>query len=616
MRLRSEDILREYDAVIRTQIEQGIVEPFNSEPELDISGVHYLPHHAAVRKDKETTKLRIVYDALARSSGASLNDCLHAGPKFEQKIFDILLRFRIYPIAFTADIEKAFLMISLAPEDREFLRFLWVDDPFKEEYKLQVLRFARVVFSVSSSPFLLNATVRYHLESHVKTHQELVEKILRSIYVDDVVSGAPSEAEAYAMYSESKKLLQTAGFNLRKFASNSTSLQLRVLQEETASQIVTTDEETFTQATLGDSQRLQENETRVLGVKWNTSEDQLGYTFESIIRVAENTEPTKRSLVSATGKFYDPIGFISPVVIKFKVYMQALCEAKIGWDELVPEPLKMHWQALVSELRKVKAMTIPRSYQSGVGTEVLSYKLCGYCDASLTAYAAVIYLLIETDGGPFMRFVASKTRVSPQTIPRLELLSALLLSRLMDTVLITLRSEVAISAGVCFTDSNVALYWIRGVQKSWRPFVQNRVSEIRGLIPVECWHHCPGAENPADIPSRGTTPLELTMNATWREGPSVPPASVWTIEDEVQSEESMPPDCAAELRTSEKHTTIGLLTRDECGVSTIVEFGDFSKLSHLVGVVTQVLKFCSILKNVNPDHCTTFDGSLNNGRSN
>ena len=71
----------------------------------------------------------------------------------------------------------------------------------------------------------------------------------------------------------------------------------------------------------------------------------------------------------------------------------------------------------------------------------------------------------------------------------------------------------------------------------------------------------------------------------------------------------MPPDCVAELRTSEKHTTIGLLARHECGVSTIVEFGDFSKLSHLVGVVTQVLKFCSILKkNVNPDHCTTFDG--------
>ena len=63
-----------------------------------------------------------------------------------------------------------------------------------------MLWFARVVFGVSSNPFLLNATVHYHLESQAETHQELVEKIPRSIYVDDVVSGTPSEKEAYNVY--------------------------------------------------------------------------------------------------------------------------------------------------------------------------------------------------------------------------------------------------------------------------------------------------------------------------------------------------------------------------------------------------------------------------------
>lgn len=74
--------------------------------EPDVSVVHYLPHHAMVRRDKETTRLRIVYNTSARSSGASLNDCLHTGPKFEQRIFDILLRFHVHSIAFTANIEK------------------------------------------------------------------------------------------------------------------------------------------------------------------------------------------------------------------------------------------------------------------------------------------------------------------------------------------------------------------------------------------------------------------------------------------------------------------------------------------------------------------------------
>ena len=177
--------------------------------------------------------------------------------------------------------------------------------------------------------------------------------------------------------------------------------------------------------------------------------------------------------------------------------MQALCEAKIGWDEVVPELLRMRWQALVTDLRKATVVTIPRSYLSGIDENTLSFSLCGYCDASLAAYAAVVYLQIETESGSYMRFVTSKTRVSPlkkQSIPRLELLSALLLARLMDTVLTTLKSEITVTASVCFTDSRVALYWIQGVQKSWKPFVQNRVSEIRRLVPVECWRHCPGAE--------------------------------------------------------------------------------------------------------------------------
>ena len=179
-------------------------------------------------------------------------------------------------------------------------------------------------------------------------------------------------------------------------------------REEAASRIVTTEEETFTQATLGDNQKLQEKEVKVLGVKWNTSEDQLGYTFDAITRAAEIAEPTKRGIVSVMGRFYDPIGFLAPIIIKFKVYMQALSEAKIGWDEVLPEPLMLRWQTIVSELRRAKAIAIPRSCLRWIEEEVLAYKLCGYCDASLTAYAAVIYLLIETESESYIRFVASK----------------------------------------------------------------------------------------------------------------------------------------------------------------------------------------------------------------
>ena len=189
-RLKHEpDVLAEYDTVIKTQLHQGIVEPVEDQSSVDVPGVHYLPHHAVIRRDKATTKLRVVYDASAKTSGPSLNDCLNPGPKFNQRILDIMSRFRVHRVAVTADIEKAFLMISVAAEDREFLQFLWVDDPTKDEPRVVAYRFTRVVFGVTASPFLLNATVRHHLELHSEAHGELVSRVLRSIYVDDIVTG-------------------------------------------------------------------------------------------------------------------------------------------------------------------------------------------------------------------------------------------------------------------------------------------------------------------------------------------------------------------------------------------------------------------------------------------
>lgn len=120
----------------KEQVQEGIVKCVVDSTGPDITGVHYLPHQAVIRKEKITTKLRVVYDASARSNGPSFNDCLHSGPKFDQRILNILLRSRFYNVAVTADIEKAFLMVSLAEDDREFLRFLRVDDPSKEESKI------------------------------------------------------------------------------------------------------------------------------------------------------------------------------------------------------------------------------------------------------------------------------------------------------------------------------------------------------------------------------------------------------------------------------------------------------------------------------------------------
>ena len=139
-------------------------------------------------EDKNTSKIRTVFDASARNEGPSLNDCLYKGPQLTPLIFDILHRFRTYPVALTSDIEKAFLQISIEPMERNYLRFLWYDDVFSDFPKLKWLRFARVIFGVTSSPFLLNGTIRKHIGNY-KYDQAFSEKIENSFYVDDFSGG-------------------------------------------------------------------------------------------------------------------------------------------------------------------------------------------------------------------------------------------------------------------------------------------------------------------------------------------------------------------------------------------------------------------------------------------
>ena len=602
-RLRQDDVvLDEYDSIIQSQIQQGIVEVVEKPEQMTSNKIHYLPHHAVIRRDKNTTKLRIVYDASAKSDGPSLNDCLHAGPKFDQKIFDLLLRFRVHKIAVTADIEKAFLMISMKEEDRDVLRFLWVSDVRKDDPQVIILRFTRVVFGVSSSPFLLNATIRHHLENRLSSNPDIISKLLRSIYVDDVVTGTAVESEALTLYTKAKELLREGGFNLRKFATNSSKLQREVDSKEAIGSSDVPNEhkeldETYLESALGSPRKLWPGEQKVLGIRWSVESDELVISLSGIARLAMDQDPTRRSIVSLVGKFYDPLGFLAPIVVRFKMFIQRLCEAALGWDEPLTETLLQQWQTLSSKLQEGLHFSIPRCYFSDCLDEVTSCQLCGFCDASCKAFAAVVYLRVETRTGCSMKFVAAKTRVAPlktQTIPRLELLSALLLSRLIASVTRSLEGDVNLSAPICYTDSKVALFWIQGTDKSWKPFVHNRVTEIRGYVPVDCWKHCPGAENPADVPSRGATPLELSANLLWHNGPT------WLMEKNLQTPEPdlpMPQACLEEMKAKDIKLIQGLLTTSQAsGIGRLMKSEDISTLNRLLNVTSQVLRFCQAMK--------------------
>ena len=123
---------------------------------------HYLPCQAVIRSDALTTKLRVVFNASARVKPGclSLNDCTYTGPPLTTGIADILMRFRAHKVGLLADIEKAFLNIEVDKQQRDLMRFLWIDDINSEDPNIVIYRFCRVIFGVNCSPFLLNATLK------------------------------------------------------------------------------------------------------------------------------------------------------------------------------------------------------------------------------------------------------------------------------------------------------------------------------------------------------------------------------------------------------------------------------------------------------------------------
>ena len=219
---KNEELKQEYNQVFVNYLKDGIIEKVADDDYGVVEKTHYLQHRAVVRCDKETTKVRAVFDASAKNGNKpSLDDCLYAGPCLLRQLYDILVRFCLHNIILMSDIKQAFLNVVIRDEDRDYLRFLWSDGPFSTEPNIIILRFLRVVFGTISSPFLLNATIKYHLERYLNDAKNFADKFLNDLYVDDSTSGFFNVKEAYHFYLNAKRIIKEGGFELRKWASYS-----------------------------------------------------------------------------------------------------------------------------------------------------------------------------------------------------------------------------------------------------------------------------------------------------------------------------------------------------------------------------------------------------------
>ena len=256
-RLKNEkDLMKEYDEIIRQQEKEEIVEKVPVDEIISVPGdVHYIPHHAVIRPEKETSRVRIVYDA--SSNHPSLNDCIEKGPCLLPLIFDILVRFCSYKVALTSDIKQAYHNVEVNEEDRDFLRFLWVNDINAESPNLVVYRFRRVIFGLIASQFLLAAAIIKHLKKY-GDDPSFVEKFLRDLYADDSITGAKDVDQAFEMYTKARQRLLEGGFMLRKWHSSDPNLERKLIEVEN---------EANTKETVA-------KQLKVMGLMWDNKNDE------------------------------------------------------------------------------------------------------------------------------------------------------------------------------------------------------------------------------------------------------------------------------------------------------------------------------------------------------
>ena len=290
--------------------------------------------------------------------------------------------------------------------------------------------------------------------------------------------------------------------------------------------------------------------TKTLGIKWDTKEDVF---YLSIAELPPLHNLTKRKLVSDIARTFDVLGWFSPTTIKMKILLQRLWELKVDWDDPLTPSIGEMWLQWRTELDALSRKPIKRCYFPK-DTRIVTTELHGFCDASESAYAAVIYLrMIDTSGTVHISLVASKTKVAPikrLTIPRLELCGAYLLTQLL--LHIKQVFNIPLNRVYAWTDSTIVLNWLVGSPRRFKTFVGNRISSIVDSIPPDRWNHVNGLDNPADCASRGLLPSKLLKHGLWWNAPDwlkIPPYN-WPKQSHLPPVESSDDEREVCLHTS------------------------------------------------------------------
>ena len=324
--LKRKGTLDAFNTAVAEYEDLGHAEPVPAEDlDKDVSSTFYLPMHGVSKSSSTTTKLRVVFDASAKTaSGSSLNDMLLQGPSLYPHLTTIINIFRFRPVGLAADISKMFREIGLQGVELDYHRFLVRD----ASGALKDNRMSRLTFGVTCSPYLATHVLRQIAEDYRTEFPEAARAIEEFFYVDDCLLSVDTTEEAISISAELVEVFSRACMSLRKWMSSSSSVMASI-------------PEALREADQSTLSIFPVDCPKTLGLHWNTATDSLHIITPPVDNI---TVPTKRQVASSLARTFDIMGWYSPATVTLKILLQCL------WALHLPAELLPAWNTWKEEL--------------------------------------------------------------------------------------------------------------------------------------------------------------------------------------------------------------------------------------------------------------------------
>ena len=324
--LTDPDLKEAYHTFLKEYQDLGHMIPFAAFDGSFSPAKHYfLPHHGVWKLSSSITKLRTVFNgSLKVKSGNSLNDLPHAGPTLLPHLSDIISNWRWYRFVFTADVAKMYRQILIHPDDHKFQAILW---RFCQLELIVIWLLVTLTYGLICSTYFALRCFKELAREQAFLFPLRAEILDQETYMDDVTYGGHTIHEANRKRCEINELLASAGFPLRKYISNCSKILEGVPEADLA-----TGSKSLSDPSMS---------TSVLGVCWNPTLDHFEFKVQML---GPPPKLTKHVVLLRIAKIFNPMGWLSPIIITAKILMQSLWLCKLGWDDLVSSENRISWE--------------------------------------------------------------------------------------------------------------------------------------------------------------------------------------------------------------------------------------------------------------------------------